>query len=214
MASLHCRYNNIKQYDLQVRSKVPPALMQKGKAKQGPSASRPPAASLAGAGRALTGATAKTAPARTRAAAAATGGQQQQRVAVVPLAQPRGQVPDTPDSRGKVLQALHVAQHVAEQTAGAAAPAAQPRRLSLPSDGSEILSPHAAQLEAALPPGSAILNTGTRPRLPPPPFAVEEAAEQAGRRLRFGEPVLHGCSPLMDAAHAALPCRRAAGAFA
>lgn len=115
----------------------------------------------------------------------------------MPAAKPRGQVPDTPDSRGKALQA----QRVAQQAGGAAA---QPRRLSLPCDSGEVRSPTEAHLAAALPPGSAIPNTVAQSRLPPPPFDVEQAAEPAGRQLRFSESCRHRCPACMQSTRPAL----------
>lgn len=109
-----CRYNNTKQFELQVRSK--PNLLQKGKLKHTVATSRPAGASAAPPRRAGGATTAGGAPTAggtagggsSRAAAALAAATSKGRGAAAAAAarqpRPKQQVPDTPDSRGKALR--------------------------------------------------------------------------------------------------------------
>lgn len=177
--SVYCRYNNTKQFELQVRSKVPPAFHTR-KLKQTVATSRP----LAGG--------ASKAPA---AAAAAAGPSQQ------PRRQQSRQVPDTPDSRGKALRAANEAEArmAAQQQRQPGQQAVPGQHSVLPDD--VVVSPD-DRLQQLLPPGQAavaaagldaIPDTDARPGLMPPPAALAGAgggrmARTPSMRLDFGEP--------------------------
>lgn len=180
------RYNNTKQFELQVRSKMP---LPRSKLKQGGGAtSRPTAGAGADAARArATSVAARTASvAPTPLAAPPAPAQQQQ--------QAHGQVPDTPDSRGKALRAA--------AEAGARA-ALRETTHQWHQQSQQLLSGCVGSspedhLQQALPPGEhqaagldAIPDTGARPRLPLPPAELaaglgQSLARVPSTRLDFG----------------------------
>lgn len=179
------RHNNTKAFELQVRSKVPPALLPRSKLKQTGATSRPAAGAAVG----IDAARPRAAGAAAAAAVAPTP------VAAPPsqLQQQRGQVPDTPDSRGKALRAGAEA----EARAALLATTQQWHQQSQQLLSGCVVSPD-DHLQQQLPPGEqpgeapdAIPDTGARPRLPAPPAGLAAAggrplARVPSMRLDFG----------------------------
>lgn len=209
---LRHRYNNTKQFELQVRSK--PNLLQKGKLKHTVATSRPPGATAVpprrAGGSTTAGGTAGGGSSRAAAALAAATSKGHRAAAAAAAAKqprPKQQVPDTPDSRGKALRSA------AEAEARLARARFQPQQeqqdevrpeQSLLSGG-VIISPDKSQQllrgpGAAVPAGlDAIPATDTRPPLAAVPAGVAQAAVAAvaggarlmrspSMRLDFGEP--------------------------
>ncbi len=210
-----CRYNNTKQFELQVRSK--PNLLQKGKLKHTVATSRPAGASAAPTRRAGGATTAGGAPTAggtagggsSRAAAALAAATSKGRGAAAAAAaarqpRPKQQVPETPDSRGKALRSAAEA----EARLARAQAQQQQQQEALPEQslltGGAIVSPDKS-LVLLRGPGAAepatleaIPATDVRPPLAAVPAGIAEAAAAAaaggGRlmrspsmRLDFGE---------------------------